>query len=186
MHKEATNHLTSVNYQLTKISDSLSGSSETKYEAFAMLHQIASSVKYHVSQVLIFIFSSFNIPENQNYLNYQQQQQQHQQQQQPQGRFLSSFQQNSRNGFFPIQRQPQSNQGASYQQQDLFDGPSSPSSFFPFQSFAVSQPKCDALESKSARLIFSDMKTSVTSAPRVKRLKPNTLITIRRCTQKEN
>ncbi|KAL7036173.1 hypothetical protein ACKWTF_008731 [Chironomus riparius] len=76
--------------------------------------------------------------ENQNYLNYHQ----------PQGRFLSSFPQNSRNGFFPSvpqrsaasqQQQGQKQQSGNYQQHDLYlDGPSTPS-FFPFQTFATTR-----------------------------------------------
>jgi hypothetical protein len=77
-------------------------------------------------------FRNLHIPENQNYLNYQQGQQQ--------GRFLSSFPQSSRNGFFPVQRQGQQQpqQAGSYQQQDLYlDGPSTPY-FNSYQPFAVS------------------------------------------------
>lgn len=129
-------------------------------------------VKYQMSEVLIYFFllSFHKIPENQNYLNYQQQQQQQPQQQpQPQGRFLSSFPQQSRNGFFPVQRnqQQQSNQAGSYHSQDLYlDGPSTPP-FFPFQqSFAVSHA---ALESKSYKLI--DLSERQTHNKRHERMK---------------
>lgn len=56
-----------------------------------------------------FLFSI--ISDNQNYLNYNQAA--------PQGRFLSSYSQNSRNGFFPV-RQNQNQQPGSYQSQELF------------------------------------------------------------------
>lgn len=95
---------------------------------------IATNLKYQMSLkdsiANNFYFAISYIPENQNYLNYQQGQQQ--------GRFLSSFPQSSRNGFFPVQRQGQQPQAGSYQQQDLYlDGPSTPF-FNSFQPFAVS------------------------------------------------
>lgn len=132
----ARNHITSTKLHADKDPIRCQGRLDGKLDALSC--KIASSVKYQMSKVLLIIFLRLlGIPESQNYLNYQQQQQQ-QPQNQPQGRFLSSFQQNSRNGFFPVQRS-QPSQGGSFQQQDLFnDGPSSPSSFYPFQSFAVS------------------------------------------------
>jgi hypothetical protein len=75
------------------------------------------------------LFAFLSFAENQNFLNF------------PQGRFLSSFPQSSRNGFFPVPRQQsqsqqQPNPPGSYQQQDVYlDGPTNSPYFSSFQSF---------------------------------------------------
>jgi len=73
--------------------------------------------------------------QNQNYVNYVQRQK-------PQGRFISSLEQNSRNGFFPIDHKiptHQSSQSRSYHSQDLYLGGTTSPPFFQFHQFAVSK-----------------------------------------------
>lgn len=83
----------------------------------------------HDCILIMSLFALLFFPENQNFLNF------------PQGRFLSSFPQSSRNGFFPVprqqsQQQQQPNPPGSYQQQDVYlDGPTTPPFFSSFQSF---------------------------------------------------